>query len=193
MNFSALENEVVLLRPLVKEDVQGLLTAGSYPEIWSYLSTTIEDETGVHNFVEKALSSKMQMEEFPFVIVDKRSGQIIGSTRYMDIDSKHKRLEIGNTWITPAFWQTAVNTNCKYLLLSYCFEVIGLQRVQIKTDHENTRSQKAIERIGATKEGVLRNHMLRKDGSTRHTVMYSITIEEWPEVKARIEQLLGLG
>ncbi|MFJ5790816.1 GNAT family N-acetyltransferase [Lysinibacillus sp. NPDC093197] len=193
MNFSALENEVVLLRPLVKEDVQGLLTAGSYPEIWSYLSTTIEDETGVHNFVEKALSSKMQMEEFPFVIVDKRSGQIIGSTRYMDIDSKHKRLEIGNTWITPAFWRTAVNTNCKYLLLSYCFEVIGLQRVQIKTDHENTRSQKAIERIGATKEGVLRNHMVRKDGSTRHTVMYSITIEEWPEVKARIEQLLGLG
>ncbi|MFJ7663557.1 GNAT family N-acetyltransferase [Lysinibacillus sp. NPDC097162] len=193
MNFSALENEVVLLRPLVKEDVQGLLTAGSYPEIWSYLSTTIEDETGVHNFVEKALSSKMQMEEFPFVIVDKRSGRIIGSTRYMDIDSKHKRLEIGNTWITPAFWRTAVNTNCKYLLLSYCFEVIGLQRVQIKTDHENTRSQKAIERIGATKEGVLRNHMVRKDGSTRHTVMYSITIEEWPEVKARIEQLLGLG
>ncbi len=193
MKFIALENEVVLLRPLVKEDVQGLLTAGSYPEIWSYLSTTIEDERDVHNFVEKALSSKMQMEEFPFVIVDKRSGQIIGSTRYMDIDSKHKRLEIGNTWITPAFWRTAVNTNCKYLLLSYCFEVIGLQRVQIKTDHENTRSQKAIERIGATKEGVLRNHIVRKDGSTRHTVMYSITIEEWPEVKARIEQLLGLA
>jgi RimJ/RimL family protein N-acetyltransferase len=192
MNFSALENEVVLLRPLVKEDVQGLLAAGSYPEIWSYLSTTIEDERDVHNFVEKAMSSKMQMEEFPFVIVDKRSGQIIGSTRYMDIDSKHKRLEIGNTWLTPAFWRTAVNTNCKYLLLSYCFEVIGLQRVQIKTDHENTRSQKAIERIGATKEGVLRNHMVRKDGSTRHTVMYSITIEEWPEVKARIEQLLVL-
>ncbi|MFJ5766274.1 GNAT family N-acetyltransferase [Lysinibacillus sp. NPDC093210] len=192
MNFSALENEVVLLRPLVKEDVHGLLAAGSYPEIWAYLSTTIEDQRDVHNFVEKALSSKMQMEEFPFVIVDKRSGQIIGSTRYMDIDSKHKRLEIGNTWITPAFWRTAVNTNCKYLLLSYCFEVIGQQRVQIKTDHENTRSQKAIERIGATKEGVLRNHMVRKDGSTRHTVMYSITIEEWPEVKARIEQLLVL-
>ncbi|MFJ7408147.1 MULTISPECIES: GNAT family N-acetyltransferase [unclassified Lysinibacillus] len=192
MNFSALENEVVLLKPLEKEDVQGLLAAGSYPEIWAYLSTTIEDERDVHNFVEKALSSKMQKEEFPFVIVDKRSGQIIGSTRYMDIESKHKRLEIGNTWLTPTFWRTAVNTNCKYLLLSYCFEVIGLQRVQIKTDHENTRSQKAIERIGATKEGVLRNHMVRKDGSTRHTVMYSITIEEWPEVKARIEQLLVL-
>ncbi|MGE7842595.1 GNAT family N-acetyltransferase [Lysinibacillus sp. NPDC093712] len=193
MRFSILENEVVLLKPLVKEDVQGILTAGSYPEIWSYLSTAIENETDVHNFVENALSNKDKMVEFPFVIVDKLSGQIIGSTSYMDIDYKHKRLEIGTTWLTPAFWRTAVNTNCKYLLLSYCFEVLGLQRVQIKTDHENIRSQKAIERIGATKEGILRNHMVRKDGSARHTVMYSITIDEWPEVKARIEHLLVLG
>lgn len=191
MKFSMLENEVVLLRPLVKEDSQGLLVAGSYPEIWPYLSTTMENERDVHNFVENALSNKDKMEEFPFVIVDKLSGQIIGSTRFMDIDSKHKRLEIGTTWLTPAFWRTAVNTNCKYLLLSYCFEELGLQRVQIKTDHENTRSQKAIERIGGTKEGVLRNHMVRKDGSTRHTFMYSITLEEWPEVKVRLEQLLA--
>jgi len=190
MEFSALENDIVLLRPLAKEDVEGLLVAGSYPEIWPYLSTVIEKEADVHNFVEKALSKKEKMEEFPFVIVDKLSGEIIGSTRYMDIDCKHKRLEIGTTWLTPACWRSAVNTNCKYLLLSYCFEVLCLQRVQIKTDHENIRSQKAIERIGATKEGILRNHMVRKDGSTRHTVMYSITIEEWLEVKAQIESLL---
>jgi len=190
MEFSALENEVVLLKPLTKEDEKGLLAAGSYPEIWSYLSTTIENTMDVHNFVEKALSKKEKMEEFPFVIVDNHSGQIIGSTRFMDIDYKHKRLEIGTTWLTPACWRSAVNTNCKYLLLSYCFEVLCLQRVQIKTDHENKRSQKAIERIGATKEGILRNHMVRKDGSTRHTVMYSITIEEWPEVKTQIESLL---
>ena len=190
MEFSTLENEVVLLKPLTKEDEKGLLAAGSYPEIWSYLSTTIENTMDVHNFVEKALSKKEKMEEFPFVIVDNHSGQIIGSTRFMDIDYKHKRLEIGTTWLTPACWRSAVNTNCKYLLLSYCFEVLCLQRVQIKTDHENKRSQKAIERIGATKEGILRNHMVRKDGSTRHTVMYSITIEEWPEVKTQIESLL---
>ncbi|MFJ7668729.1 GNAT family N-acetyltransferase [Lysinibacillus sp. NPDC097195] len=191
MEFKALENEVVLLRPLAKEDIQGLLKAGSYPEIWPYLSTVIEKEADVHNFVENALTKKDKMEEFPFVIVDKRSGQIIGSTRYMDIDCKHKRLEIGSTWLTPASWRSAVNTNCKYLLLSYCFEVLGLQRVQIKTDYENRRSQKAIERIGAIKEGVLRNHMVRKDGSTRHTVMYSITIEEWPVVKVQMESLLA--
>ncbi|WP_339261205.1 GNAT family protein [Lysinibacillus sp. FSL K6-3209] len=192
MKFNMLENNVVLLRPLVREDSQALLVAGSYPEIWSYMSTTIEDKSDVQNFVENALSNKSLMKEYPFVIVDKLSGQIIGSTRFMDIDSKHQRLEIGTTWLTPSFWRTAVNTNCKYLLLTYCFEVLGLQRVQIKTDYDNIRSQKAIERIGATKEGVLRNHMIRKDGSTRHTVMYSITLQEWPEVKARLEMLLEM-
>ncbi|EON73721.1 GNAT family N-acetyltransferase [Lysinibacillus sphaericus] len=190
MQFTALENAIVLLKPITKEDVSGVLAAGSFPEIWSYLSTTIEQESDVHNFVDKALTEKMKKKEFPFAIVEKRSGKIVGSTRFMDIDDKHKRLEIGNTWITPTFWRTAVNTNCKYLLLQYCFEVLDLQRVQIKTDLENLRSQRAIERIGATKEGVLRNHMIRKDGTARHTVMYSITLEEWPEVKRHLGELI---
>ncbi|MGE7093865.1 GNAT family N-acetyltransferase [Lysinibacillus sp. NPDC048646] len=190
MHFTALENEIVVLKPITKEAVLELLAAGSYPEIWTYLPTTIEQESDVHNFVDKALTAKMQKKEFPFAIVDKISGKIIGSTRFMDIDEKHRRLEIGNTWITPAFWRTAANTNCKYLLLQYCFEVLDLQRVQIKTDQENLRSQKAIERIGAKKEGVLRNHMIRKDGTARHTVMYSITLEEWPEVKGHLEALI---
>ncbi|UPW84781.1 GNAT family N-acetyltransferase [Lysinibacillus sp. Ag94] len=190
MNFKALENEVVLLKPLEQQDTQGLLEAASYPEIWPHMSTTIEKMLDVNNFVDKALATKREKTEFPFVIVDKKSGQIIGSTRFMDIDETHKRLEIGTTWITPAFWRTAINTNCKYLLLQYCFEVLNLQRVQIKTDHENLRSQKAIERLGATKEGVLRNHMVRKDGTIRHTVMYSITLQEWPKVKNHLQQLL---
>ncbi len=190
MDFIVLENEVVVLKPLEQEDKQGILKAGSYPEIWSHTPSTIENMEDVNNFVENALATKYAQTEFPFVIVDKKSGQIIGSTRFMDIDEKHKRLEIGTTWMTPAFWRTAINTNCKYLLLQYCFEVLNLQRVQIKTDHENLHSQKAIERIGATKEGVLRNHMIRKDGSTRHTVMYSITLQEWPEVKKHLRKLL---
>lgn len=190
MHFTALENEIVVLKPITKEDVLELLAAGSHPEIWSYLSTTFEQESDVHNFVDKALTAKMQKKEFPFAIVDKISGKTIGSTRFMDIDEKHKRLEIGNTWITPAFWRTAANTNCKYLLLQYCFEILGLQRVQIKTDQENLRSQKAIERIGAKKEGILRNHMIRKDGTSRHTVMYSITLEEWSEVKEHLKNLM---
>lgn len=190
MEFITLENEVVKLKPLELSDTQGLLEAGSYPEIWSHTSTTIEKREDVNSFVENALKAKNEKTEFPFVIVDKQSGDIIGSTRFMDIDDKHQRLEIGYTWLTPAYWRTAINTNCKYLLLRYSFEHLHLQRVQIKTDHDNIRSQKAIERIGATKEGILRNHMIRKDGTTRHTVIYSITIEEWPQVKMHLERLL---
>ncbi|MEQ6357214.1 GNAT family protein [Lysinibacillus sp. M3] len=190
MKFIALENEVVLLKPLEHGDIQGLLEAASYPEIWSHMSTTIEKMDDVNKFVDKALLTKREKTEFPFVVVDKKSEQIIGSTRFMDIDDTHKRLEIGTTWISPAFWRTAINTNCKYLLLQYCFEILNLQRVQIKTDHENVRSQRAIERLGATKEGILRNHMVRKDGTTRHTVMYSITLQEWPLVKKHLQQLL---
>ena len=190
MEFKALENEIVLLKPLEKYDVAGILAAGSYPDIWTYLSANIVNEQDVHNFVDKALEEKALNKEFPFVIVDKKSGEIIGSTRFMDIDESHQRLEIGFTWLTPAYWRTTVNTNCKYLLLSYCFEVLGLRRVQIKTDHKNTRSQKAIERIGAVKEGILRNHMIRKDGTTRHTVLYSVIKEDWPEMKLHLIQLL---
>ncbi len=190
MEFITLENVVVKLKPLELSDTQGLLEAGSYPEIWSHMSTTIEKREDVNSFVENALKAKNEKTEFPFVIVDKQSGDIIGSTRFMDIDDKHQRLEIGYTWLTPAYWRTAINTNCKYLLLRYSFEHLHLQRVQIKTDHDNIRSQKAIERIGATKEGILRNHMIRKDGTTRHTVIYSITIEEWPQVKMHLERLL---
>jgi len=190
MHFIALENETVLLRPLDKVDVQGILEAVNFPEIWLHMSTAMENIEDVNGFVDNALAMKEKKKEFPFVIVDKGSGQIIGSTRFMDIDDKHKRLEIGTTWLIPAYWRTAINTGCKYLLLQYCFEILKLQRVQIKTDHENYRSQKAIERIGAIKEGVLRNHMIRKDGTIRHTVMYSITKEDWPEVKMKLQQLL---
>ncbi|WP_342442294.1 GNAT family protein [Lysinibacillus sp. FSL K6-0075] len=190
MEFITLENKVVKLKPLELSDLPEILETGRYPEIWSHMSTTIEKKEDVNNFVENALRAKDEKTEFPFVIVDKQSGDIIGSTRFMDIDDKHQRLEIGYTWLTPAYWRTAINTNCKYLLLQHCFEHFHLQRVQIKTDHDNIRSQKAIERIGATKEGILRNHMIRKDGTTRHTVMYSITIEEWPQVKKHLEKLL---
>lgn len=190
MDFSALDNEVILLKPLEEHDIAGILTAGSYPEVWKHLPTIIENEQDVHNFVDKALQGKLLNKEFPYVIVDKKSGEIIGSTRFMDIDESHQRVEIGFTWLTPAYWRTTVNTNCKYLLLSYCFEVLDLRRVQIKTDYENTRSQKAIERIGAVKEGILRNHMIRKDGTTRHTVMYSVIREDWPEMKLHLKELL---
>ena len=110
---------------------------------------------------------------------------------FLDIAAAHKRLEIGATWVQPCFWNTNVNTICKYLLLQYCFEARELNRVQIKTGHENYRSQKAIERLGATKEGYLRNHMVQRNGKIRHTVIYSIIKEDWPAIKQRfLENLL---
>ena len=128
--------------------------------------------------------------EYPFVILDAQTNQIVGATKLMDISESHQRGEIGFTWLTPKYWRTHINTSCKFLLLQYCFEQLGWQRVQIKTDHENKQSQKAIERIGATFEGILRNHMIRKDGTTRHTYMYSIISEVWPDVQAHLIKLM---
>ncbi|MEL3961571.1 GNAT family N-acetyltransferase [Lysinibacillus endophyticus] len=185
-----IENSLVKLRPMQLEDVDAIYEVAKYPEIWTHMSINVNGKEDVLKYVESALKTKETGTEIPLVIIDGQTNKIIGSTKLMDIDKKHKRGEIGFTWLTPSYWRTAINTNCKYLLLSYCFEVLEWNRVQIKTDHENFRSQKAIERIGAKKEGILRNHMVRKDGTIRHTVMYSIIKDEWPETKQYIEQLL---
>jgi RimJ/RimL family protein N-acetyltransferase len=116
---------------------------------------------------------------------------VVGSTRYLDIRAKHRGLEIGGTWYDVAYQRTGVNTECKFLLLRHAFEVLQCARVQLKTDLRNERSQRAIERIGAMREGVLRNHVIMPDGYLRSTVMYSITHEEWPEVKSRLEHLMA--
>ena len=186
-----LENEIVLLRPIQLDDVEGILNAGMHPEIWEHLSVTLLTKEAVRQYVENAIKEREASFSYTFVIVDKATNQIVGSTSFLDISTNDKRVEIGSTWIRPKYWRTNINTNCKYLLLKYCFEELKLNRVQIKTGHENVRSQKAIERLGATKEGVLRNHMIRKECTIRHTVMYSVIKEEWPEIKARfLKELL---
>ncbi len=190
MNTIILENDVVQLRPIELGDVEGILEAATEKEIWTHMSDTLLTRAAVLDYTEKAVKEREAGQSHKFVIISKETGRIIGSTTFFDISSEHKRLEIGYTWLNPNYWQTNINTNCKYLLLMYCFEQWGMHRVQIKTDHENLRSQKAIERLGATKEGILRNHMIRKDGTTRHTVMYSVTTEDWPEVKRIIEEKL---
>ena len=190
MNTILLENDVVQLRPIELGDVEGILEAASDQQVWVHMSDTLLTGAAVLDYTEKAVKEREAGQSHRFVIISKETGRIIGSTTFFDISPAHKRLEIGYTWLNPNYWRTNINTNCKYLLLMYCFEQWGMHRVQIKTDHENLRSQKAIERIGATKEGVLRNHMIRKDGTTRHTVMYSITKEEWPEMKRNFEEKL---
>ena len=190
MNTIILENDVVQLRPIELGDVEAILEAASNPNVWIHMSDTLLTRAAVLDYTEKAVKEREAGQSHKFVIISKETGKIIGSTTFFEISSAHKRLEIGYTWLNPTYWRTNINTNCKYLLLMYCFEQWGMHRVQIKTDHENLRSQKAIERLGATKEGVLRNHMIRKDGTTRHTVMYSVTKEDWPEMKRHFEEKL---
>jgi RimJ/RimL family protein N-acetyltransferase len=148
---------------------------------------TAEDMRG---WVQDILSRATRGTDLPFVAMQLASGRVAGATRYMNIMPNDRGLEIGGTWYGPEFQRTVVNTECKYLLLSHAFETLGCIRVQLKTDSRNERSQKAIQRIGAVKEGVLRNHMILPDGYIRHSVFYSIIDTEWPEVKKRLETMI---
>jgi RimJ/RimL family protein N-acetyltransferase len=139
-----------------------------------------------------ALDAQERRTDVPFTIIDRNAGHAVGSTRYLNIMSKDRGLEIGWTWLTGAARRTYVNTECKYLLLRHAFETLGAIRVQLKTDSRNVTSQRAIERIGAVKEGVLRNHVIMPDGYYRHSVYYSIIENEWVAVKAGLEAKLSI-
>jgi RimJ/RimL family protein N-acetyltransferase len=182
--------DIVLLRPMTKDDVEGIYASCQDERIWTHMVQTLQTKEDVQAYVEQALVNRGAGTAYPFVIVLRATNEIVGSTRFFDISTAHKSLELGHTWLHPSFWRTTVNTECKYLLLAYCFEQLQYQRVQIKTGHENIQSQKAIERIGAKKEGILRNHMIRQNGEVRHTVMYSFVQEEWLEVKQHIVGLI---
>ncbi|MFF3100764.1 GNAT family N-acetyltransferase [Viridibacillus arvi] len=182
--------EHVLLVPLKDSHLEGLYLAGQFQEIWTYTSAKIRSIEDMKQYLKQALNEKINGTQNPFVIIEKKTNQIIGSTRFLDIDCQHKRLEIGFTWLTPTKWRTPINTECKYLLLKFAFEQLSVNRVQIKTDHENKRSQAAIERLGAKKEGILRNHMIRPNGTIRNTVIFSIIDSEWSDVKLHLEGLL---
>jgi RimJ/RimL family protein N-acetyltransferase len=149
--------------------------------------SSVED---MQNWVRDILSRAEKGTDLPFVVMHLATGRVAGATRYLNIMPKDRGLEIGGTWYGTEFQRTAVNTECKYLLLSHAFEALGCIRVQLKTDLRNERSQQAIERIGAVKEGVLRNHMILPDGRYRHSVFYSILDTEWADVKSRLEQML---
>jgi RimJ/RimL family protein N-acetyltransferase len=141
-------------------------------------------------WIQEAMAIAASGTQIPFAIIHRAGGRAIGSTRYLDIRREHRGLEIGWTWVGTAHQRTSVNTECKYLLLRHAFEELGAVRVQLKTDLRNERSQRAIERIGAVREGVLRKHMALWDGFIRDTVYYSILDSEWPDVRRRLEELL---
>ena len=144
--------------------------------------TSVPSADTVDSYISSALLQKQNGNEFPFVVIDKKSNKVIGCTRYYNIERDHRRLEIGYTWYAKSFQRTGVNTECKYLLLKYAFEKLHCIAVQFMTDWHNLRSRAAIERLGAKQDGVLRNHRLNADGSFRDTVVFSITDQEWAGV-----------
>lgn len=155
-----------------------------------HLPKAIHTLNDMKSFVEEALYKKETGLEDPFVVLLRDNDNIVGSTRFLEISNSNKSLEIGWTWYAPSVWGTHINTECKYLLLKYCFETLKLIRVQFKTDERNVRSQNAIKKIGGVKEGILRNHMIRKDGTFRNSVFYSIIESDWVSVKHKLEDLL---
>lgn len=181
----------VRLEPLAEAHASDLATVGLDPEIWRFmLYGNVDNEEKMLAFVRDLLARQARGTDLPFAVVLQETGKAIGCTRYLDIRPHDRGLEIGGTWYGPTYQRTAVNTECKYLLLRHAFEVLGCIRVQFKTDLRNQRSQRAIERIGAVQEGILRNHMITPDGTIRNSVYYSIINSEWPEVKTRLEAWL---
>jgi RimJ/RimL family protein N-acetyltransferase len=181
----------VRLEPLSEAHVPDLTRVGLEPGIWrDMLYGDIDSEAKMLGFVQDLLRRQAAGADLPFAVIELAAGCAIGCTRFMDIQVANRGVEIGGTWYGLAYQRTAVNTECKYLLLRHAFEAWGCIRVQLKTDIRNERSQRAIERIGAVREGVLRNHMIRRDGTVRDSVYYSIIDREWPTVKARLEAML---
>lgn len=185
-----LEGQKVVLQPLTHKHFDTLIPLAKDPRIWEYYGRNGADDTVIRQFLQEGLDLKQKGKHYPFVVFDKESGNTIGTTRYGDINTAHKTLEIGWTWYVPSVWGKGYNEECKLLLLSHAFEALGANRVQLKTAHFNKRSQRAIERIGATYEGTLRNHMINGDGSPRHTAMFSIIKEEWEDRKQKLQQMI---
>jgi RimJ/RimL family protein N-acetyltransferase len=187
-----LTGRIVRLEPLSEDHVPGLTQAGQDEEIWRFMRYGyVHTEAQMREWVDSLLRLRDAGTDLPFTVIHQESGEIAGATRFLEIHREHRGLEIGGTWYAPHFQRTLVNTECKYLLLRHAFETLGCIRVQFKTDLRNERSQRAIERLGAVREGLLRNHMILPDGTVRHSVYYSIIDTEWPTVKERLERFLG--
>ena len=189
-----LTGRVVRLEPLAEAHVPGLTLAGADESIWRYMRYgVIRTEAQMADLVRYLLAGQAAGTDLPFTVFHQPTGQIIGMTRYLHIEPENRGLEVGWTWFAVAHQRTAANTESKYMLLRHAFETLGCIRVMIKTDLRNERSQRAIERIGAVREGVLRNHIILPDGTIRSSVIYGIIDSEWPGVKKLLEEKLEVG
>lgn len=195
MNLSpiTLTGQLAQLEPLATEHLQAIQLAAADGELWQLFFTSVPPPDKTADWLKLALQMQETGMALPFIVRDLRTGKIVGTTRFCNIDSKNQRLEIGYTWYSQSVQRSGINTECKLLLLSHAFETLGCIAVEFRTDWFNKRSQAAIERLGAKRDGVLRNHMLQADGRIRDTVVYSIIQNEWPGVKANLHYFLQRG
>lgn len=188
-----LEGQHVRLEPLTLHHLDGLMLAGEPEEIWRWSTLRPQTRDDFERFIRTALEAQALGVELPFATIDGRSGDVVGSTRFLAISPRDRRLEIGWTWLHPGVQRSAINTEAKYLQLRHCFEELGCLRVELKTDARNERSRNAMLRIGATYEGTFRKHSLTQHRIQRDTAWFSIIDDEWPQVKARLERLMARG
>lgn len=183
-----LVNNRAMLRLMQVNDIESLFNiVEGNKEVWTYLIAKMDSYQDMEHYVQVAIKGFEGETDLPFVVVDQKTNEIVGSTRLYSISNDNKTVELGQTWYHPSVHRTSINTECKYMLLQYAFEELHMLRVQIKTDLRNEKAQRAIERLGAVKEGVLRNERQLPNGYVRDAVVYSIIASEWPVIK---EQLL---
>lgn len=186
-----LTGQLVRLEPLDYRHVSDLAQAGQDENIWIYMRYgLVTTEEAMRAMIDDLLGRQARGTDMPFVVIYQPTGRAIGMTRYLNIEPSNRSVEVGGTWYGPSYQRTGVNTECKFLLFQYAFENLSCIRVQLKTDLRNERSQQAIERVGAIREGVLRDHVILDDGYVRSSVYYSILAREWPDVKQHLLQLL---
>ena len=186
-----LSDERIRLEPLGLQHVDGLKRAAADGELWKIRVTSVPDPDDTRGYVERALHAFAEGHRLAFAVLDAPTGEVIGSSSYHDIVPAVDRLEIGYTWYAKSRQRSHVNASAKLLLMTHAFETLGARLVGWRTDNFNFASQRAIERLGARKDGVLRHHAVRRDGTIRDTVMYSMTAAEWPEAKAELESRLA--
>ncbi|MFD6441131.1 GNAT family N-acetyltransferase [Peribacillus sp. NPDC060186] len=190
MNYIELIGEHVTLIPMMENHIEPLYAASLPSEIWEWSATKILSYEEAVSYVKDGIRTREKARHYPFVVIDHANDSIIGSTSLRNIQFDNQTLEIGSTWYHPSKWRTAVNTECKYLLLQHAFEKWRMIRVEFRTDELNKRSRAAITRLGAVEEGILRMEKKLKDGRIRNTVVFSILEHEWPSVKKDLEAFL---
>jgi RimJ/RimL family protein N-acetyltransferase len=181
-----LDGDRVKMEPMRADHLDGLCAAGAFADIWTLNTVNASKPEDMKLWVDAALADAARGVSLPFVTIDKPSGRVVGSSRFLNIDHGNRRVEIGWTWITPEFMRTHVNSEAKLLMMTHAFEVWNCVRVELKTDVLNMRSRNAMLRIGAVEEGVLRRHQLTQGGRFRDSIYFSVLDSEWPAVKERL-------